>query len=104
MSEAMTALLDFAFDGLGLHRVEALVDEPNVRSAALLRRLGFVLEGTLRERFFFGGVFYTELLFGLLSRGWKEGRRQLPGPASARQPNAGERRNPADSGSPRTSQ
>lgn len=47
--EGLALLLDIAFspapNGLGLHRVAADVQPANVRSAALLRSLGFVREG-----------------------------------------------------------
>jgi [ribosomal protein S5]-alanine N-acetyltransferase len=39
--EAVTILIDFAFDRLRLHRLEADVDPRNDRSLRLLERLGF---------------------------------------------------------------
>ncbi len=47
MSEALRAILSFAFATMGLHRIEAVVDEGNERSQRLLRKLGFTHEGTL---------------------------------------------------------
>jgi [ribosomal protein S5]-alanine N-acetyltransferase len=70
MSEALTAILTFAFTTMGLHRNEAVVDEGNERSQGLLRKLGFVHEGTLRQRQFFGGRFWDEYHFGLLKDEW----------------------------------
>jgi len=47
--EGLRLVLDLAFastpEGMGLHRVEATVQPGNVRSAGVLRRLGFVHEG-----------------------------------------------------------
>lgn len=49
LAEALSLIIDFAFaplpDGLGLHRLEAVVQPGNTASAGLLRRLGFQLEG-----------------------------------------------------------
>ena len=71
MSEALGALLTFAFASLWLHRIEAVVDDANERSKGLLRSLGFVHEGTLRQRFFFRGRFWDEHYFGLLHDEWR---------------------------------
>lgn len=43
---ALRALITHARDGLRLDRLVAVVDRPNARSAALMRRLGFVPAGT----------------------------------------------------------
>ncbi len=48
MAEALDALLCHAFGELGLHRVEANHMPANIRSEALLRRLGFQREGYAR--------------------------------------------------------
>ncbi len=45
MSEAIIAAIRYAFDELRLHRVKAAYLPTNERSARLLRRLGFVVEG-----------------------------------------------------------
>lgn len=70
-SEAMTALLDWGFDALDLHRVEADIDPRNVASARVLERLGFRHEGHLRERWIVGGEISDSGLYGLLARDWK---------------------------------
>jgi ribosomal-protein-alanine N-acetyltransferase len=47
MSEALSAVLAYAFGPMGLERVEALVMTRNERSARLLQRAGFVREALL---------------------------------------------------------
>jgi ribosomal-protein-alanine N-acetyltransferase len=45
MSEGLELLLRHAFDGLGLHRLEANIQPSNAASIALAKRAGFRLEG-----------------------------------------------------------
>jgi ribosomal-protein-alanine N-acetyltransferase len=45
MTEAVGLAVRYAFDTLGLHRVEANIQPGNTRSIALVRRLGFAREG-----------------------------------------------------------
>ena len=70
LREVLPALLTFAFEGLGLHRVEADVDPRNARSIRVLEREGFRREGYLRERYYMGGEVQDALLYGLLRREW----------------------------------
>ncbi len=67
MTEATQAVLQFCFDRLGVHRLEADVVEGNAASAALLRKVGFTLEGVWRERVFKRGAFQSLWQFGLLA-------------------------------------
>jgi [ribosomal protein S5]-alanine N-acetyltransferase len=46
--EAMQAVVEYAVRSMGIERFSARTHAGNERSAVLLRRLGFVLEGTLR--------------------------------------------------------
>ncbi|WP_322010740.1 GNAT family N-acetyltransferase [Paraburkholderia sp. J12] len=45
MTEALRAAIDYAFNDLGLHRLEANIQPGNEASIALVRRLGFQKEG-----------------------------------------------------------
>ena len=67
MREALTAILSLAFGPMALHRVEALTDGRNTASQSILASLGFIHEGTLRERFYFHGGYHDDWYFGLLS-------------------------------------
>lgn len=69
-SEAVQAVLAYAFNDLGLNRVEAVVDAPNKKSRAFLHKLGFRLEGTFLQRYYWQGKFVDECLFGLLKGEW----------------------------------
>ena len=66
-TEAVGAMLDHLFDDRGLHKVSAECDARNLASAALLERVGFRLEGHLRQHTFSKGEWTDDLLFGLLA-------------------------------------
>lgn len=68
VSEALGAILDYGFTGMGLHSTEAQIDPANERSRQVLLRLGFRQEGLLRENFFFDGKFTDTAIFTLLRR------------------------------------
>ena len=68
--EALTALLNHAFGAMGLHRLEADIDPRNAGSIRSVERLGFKLEGQLRERYFLAGEIQDSLIYGLLAPEW----------------------------------
>ncbi len=70
MSEALREAIRHGFEGMGLHRIEALVFVGNDASIQLLKRMGFQQEGLLRDVFCLNGVFYDHYIFGLLRREW----------------------------------
>ena len=70
MIEALTGLINAAFNELGLRRIEATVDARNVASNTLLLRLGFTLEGCLRQRWVNAGETPDVNMFGLLKSDW----------------------------------
>ncbi|MBI5512269.1 MAG: GNAT family N-acetyltransferase [Deltaproteobacteria bacterium] len=65
MFEALQAVLGFAFGTLRLHRVMANHLPENLRSARLLRRLGFVVEGYARDYLFVDGQWRDHVLTAL---------------------------------------
>ena len=72
--EAAGGVLDYAFGRLGLHRVVAVTDCENVRSAALLERLGMRREAHFVENVWFKGAWGSEYLYAMLRREWASGR------------------------------
>ena len=61
-SEAVGAVVAFAFETLRLHRVMANYQPANERSARLLRRLGFVPEGFARDYLYIAGAWRDHIL------------------------------------------
>lgn len=69
-SEAVTAVLDYAFIHLDLHRVLAVVDCENAPSAALLERIGLRREGHFLKHVWFKGHWADEYLYAILQSEW----------------------------------
>jgi RimJ/RimL family protein N-acetyltransferase len=76
-SEAVSAVLDYAFINLDLHRVIATVDVENGRSAALMERVGLRREGHFVKNAWFKGHWSDEYLYAVLQAEWLP-RRGLP--------------------------
>ena len=75
-TEALSALLDYAFEAFELHRVVAVTDALNAPAAALLERVGMRREGHFVENVFFKGAWGSELGFAILEREWSARRSQ----------------------------
>jgi len=69
-SEAVSRLLEYAFDTLGLHRVVAIADCRNAPSVALLERVGMRREGHFLENVWFKGGWADEYLYAVLKDEW----------------------------------
>jgi ribosomal-protein-alanine N-acetyltransferase len=66
MTDAVNAILPFAFGALRLHRVEAACIPGNVASIRLLEKTGFKREGFARQYLCIDGVWQDHLLFARL--------------------------------------
>jgi [ribosomal protein S5]-alanine N-acetyltransferase len=71
MHEALTAAIDFVFDEMRLHRIQANYIPTNTRSGSLLRRLGFVVEGYARDYLLIDGRWQDHVLTSLTNPRWE---------------------------------
>jgi [ribosomal protein S5]-alanine N-acetyltransferase len=71
MVEAVGAAVGYAFGVLRLHRVMANYMPRNVRSAAVLRRAGFTVEGYARDYLLIDGRWEDHVLTGIVNPDWK---------------------------------
>jgi len=62
MYEALTAAIDYVFDVLRFHRIQAAYVPTNERSGRLLRRLGFTVEGYARDYLYIGGAWRDHIV------------------------------------------
>ncbi|BCJ47653.1 N-acetyltransferase [Actinoplanes ianthinogenes] len=69
-TEAATALLDWGFTELGLHRVVARCHGRNAASARLMARLGMRQEAHHVESYLFNGEWADQIVFAVLAREW----------------------------------
>jgi len=70
MQQALEAVIDFAFETLKLHRIEADVDTQNKGSLGILEKLGFRREGLFRERWLVYDDWTDSVMLGLLKQDW----------------------------------
>lgn len=70
-TDALKILSRFAFNRLGLNRLEISASVTNAKSAAVATRAGFTPEGTCREYEFINGKFVDHVRFSLLARDLK---------------------------------
>jgi RimJ/RimL family protein N-acetyltransferase len=77
-TEAVRALLDYAFTTLQLHRVTATVDCDNSPSMRLLERVGMRREGHFRQCTWFKGQWCDEYLYAILREEWAARVRHHP--------------------------
>lgn len=68
---AATALLRYAFDDLGLHRVALKCAATNTASMRVAERLGFRLEGRLLKADRIGEEWVDFLIYGMLDEEWQ---------------------------------
>jgi RimJ/RimL family protein N-acetyltransferase len=70
IGEALAALVEYGFETLELHRIEADIHPDNLASGRILEALHFKLEGHFRERWFVNGEISDSMMYGLLRRDW----------------------------------
>ena len=68
-------VLEFAFDTLGVRRLEARAAVQNGRGNGALIKVGAVQEAVLRQSFVKNGRTYDQVLFAILESDWRAGRR-----------------------------
>jgi RimJ/RimL family protein N-acetyltransferase len=78
LATAMTiALLDVAFDKLGLHRLTTFYRDDNIATKTALEAIGFKEEGRLREAWFADGGRKDVVYVGILGSEWVTRRQTI---------------------------
>lgn len=67
MREALTEVLNFAFNDLKLHRIEAYIMPHNERSLNLIRKVGFTEEGLKKSYMHINGEWRDHISFSYLN-------------------------------------
>jgi ribosomal-protein-alanine N-acetyltransferase len=68
MSEALGAVLDYGFERMNAHSIEAALNPANEGSIKLLEKFGFVREAYFREDYFWEGRFLDTAVYSLIRR------------------------------------
>ena len=79
--ESAQLVLEFAFDTLDVHRLEARAAVRNGRGTGALLKLGAVPEGVLRKSFLRNGEYLDQVLYAIVEDDWRASH-----DTSARQP------------------
>ena len=69
--EAAELVLQFAFETIGVHRLEARAAVANCRGNGALRKLGAMQEGVLRKSFLKNGQYVDQALWTILDDEWR---------------------------------
>ncbi len=78
--ESARMVVDFVFETLGTHRLEARAAVANGRGNGALRKLGAVQEGLLRKSFLRNGQYLDQLLWTIVDEDWRLARTGTPRP------------------------
>jgi [ribosomal protein S5]-alanine N-acetyltransferase len=73
-------MLEFAFETLGVHRLEARAAVQNGRGNGALMKMGAVQEGILRKSFLRNGEYLDQALYGIVEDDWRDRRAARPAP------------------------
>lgn len=66
-TQAIKMMVEYGFNELKLHRIQAGVFDYNTRSRRVLENAGFEYEGRAKEAVFKNGAFFDELKFGIVN-------------------------------------
>src|SRR3989441_9797704 len=72
--EGAELVLEFAFDTLNVHRLEARAAVLNGRGNGALLKMGAVQEGVLRKSFLRNGRYLDQVLYAILEDDWRAAR------------------------------
>jgi ribosomal-protein-alanine N-acetyltransferase len=72
--ESASLVLDFAFDVLAVHRLEARAAARNGRGHGALLKLGAVQEAILRKSFRRNGQYLDQVLYAIIEDEWRDSR------------------------------
>jgi ribosomal-protein-alanine N-acetyltransferase len=72
--EGARLVVDFSFETVGVHRMEARSAVQNGRGNGALRKVGAVQEGVLRRSFLRNGQYHDQVLWSILNTEWRQAK------------------------------
>ena len=70
-SEAVKAIIHYAFCNMNIHKMQVCHKENNIASKGVIQKCGFTYEGTLRDYFFMDGKYVSRLYYSMLRSEWE---------------------------------
>lgn len=67
MTEAIEAIINFGFEQLNLHSIEANINPSNIASRQLLLKQNFTKEAYFKENYFFDGKYLDSEIYSLVN-------------------------------------
>jgi len=71
-SEAIKVVIEYGFEQMQLHSIEAVIDPENSASEKVLQKNGFVKEAHILENELWEGKFWDTVIYSLLKRNFKK--------------------------------
>lgn len=71
-TEAMELLVGFVFNEMNVNKIKLHVFSFNKRAIKSYEKVGFKVEGVLREQIYREGKYHDEIIMGILRKEWKE--------------------------------
>ena len=68
ITESLERVIQFGFEEMGLHSIEAVIDPDNFASEKVLLKTNFTKEGHFKEHQFFDGEFFDSVFYSLLNK------------------------------------
>jgi len=68
MSEALFEVIDYGFNQMNLHSIEAIINPGNIVSKKILQKFNFIKEGYFKENYFFEGKFLDSEVYSLVRK------------------------------------
>lgn len=68
VTEAIKLVLEYGFDDLQMHSIEAVIDPENKASERVLQKNGFVKEAHILENELWNGKFWDTVIYSILKR------------------------------------
>lgn len=68
MGESIQLVIDYAFNILKFHSIEAVIDPDNFASEKVLIKSKFLKEGHLKENEYYDGKFLDTVIYSLINK------------------------------------
>ena len=72
VTEAIKIVLEYGFEDMNMHSIEAVIDPDNIASERVLQKNGFIKEAHILENEYYDGKFWDTVIYSILKRNFKK--------------------------------